>query len=125
MTGLPWVKLAADLTWYLGIIQKPLVRLANPKAVIIPKERDIVDIWTFAHALMGSLFTAFALPFLTWKWAWLFGTLVMFLYETYIDGNLLEDPRGASVRDLGANLFGSILVSVGYAAGLLVTALFS
>lgn len=117
MTGLKWTKMAADLTWYLGIIQKPLVTLFNPWAVIIPKDRDVVDIWTFAHALMGAFFTAMFLP-ITWKLAWAIGTFIMFLYEAYIDGNRWEDPRGASVRDLGANLFGSVITSAAYGFGL-------
>lgn len=114
----PWVNILANSTWIMGVIQIPILKLLNPKATIIPKEDDIIDVWTNGHALMGAILTSLFLGLnIPWWGAILAGNGVMLLYEAYIDGNKLEDPRGASTRDLGANIIGAISSGVAFLIG--------
>lgn len=76
----------------------------------IPKEKDVADFWSFAHALAAALLAWFFYIWLGSRfWGFFTGFLVMYAYELVIDTHRLEDPRGASPADIGYDFIGAFL----------------
>lgn len=101
-----WV-IIHKVAWLLGsILSFPF----RPFAWWIPERRDVQDQWSFSHALATALLYWFFYSWIGVRWiAVLMAWFIMLIYEIWIDGMKLEDPRGASRADVGYNTIGVIL----------------
>ena len=119
MMGIRWSKLHKVIRYIGRTIAIPF-KLMGFWQWIRPRE-DVMDVWSFGHALAAALLTSFALGAGASLWlAWLFGNLIMLAYELVVDGLRLEDPRGAQDSDLGYNLVGATMTVVAFWLGSLL-----
>ena len=106
-----WINIHKITKWVGGKIAYPFKRFGT--WYWVSPEEDVMDEWSFAHAFASALLTIFAYGSGASLFvAWLFGNLIMLSYELFIDGNKLEDPRGAQESDLGYNFMGTTLTTL-------------
>jgi len=102
LNSLPLAKYMLILFYWTGWFLTPISN--NP----IPYEQEVIDVWTLGHLGAGYMLSDYLYKHtkLTPEQSAVASYLVLYSYELFIDGFKIEDPRGFSYSDIGANVWG-------------------
>ena len=101
------------LETFLGLIGY-IASLLVPLDIWMPMQKDRMDVWSFSHAYATAILYFILLHFFSWTIAAPIAWVLMYLYEIIIDGNKIEDVRGASRLDIGFNTLGIFIAILIY-----------